>query len=270
MTRVLRNTSQFPISREAFRHDPFRALPLRAIAIAAATRGHPCAAGCPGWPSRCCRPATRAASRRHRSPRRQPRRQVYEKTDRGIVVHPTAEGAADVRLQVVERRHHPRQRRSRRRFARSPSLMRVEGRRPGAGIRSDADRDGKVRLATARVTAEVAPDTRTRPLPRQGRQADPVGSRRRPHVRAAQGRRQGLLQRAPALRIAGRRGHLRLRPAPAGLDEPEGPRRRAAAAQHRHGGAVPASPAATTACCGTTMRSRAWAIRAACSRCRSR
>src|SRR5688500_14131585 len=27
--------------------------------------------------------------------------QAYEKTDRGIVVHPTAEGAADVRLQVV-------------------------------------------------------------------------------------------------------------------------------------------------------------------------
>ena len=53
--------------------------------------------------------------------------QAYEKTDRGIVVHPTAEGAADVRLQVVSDGIIRVSADPDGDFARSPSLMRVEG-----------------------------------------------------------------------------------------------------------------------------------------------
>ncbi len=84
--------------------------------------------------------------------------QGYEKTDRGIVVHPTAEGAADVRLQVVNDGIIRVSADPDGDFARSESLMRVkdEGAPPSFEVTSS---DGKVRLATARVTAEVAQDT---------------------------------------------------------------------------------------------------------------
>ena len=51
--------------------------------------------------------------------------QAYEKTDRGIVVHPSAEGAADVRLQVVNDGIIRVSADPDGDFARSESLMRV-------------------------------------------------------------------------------------------------------------------------------------------------
>ncbi len=85
--------------------------------------------------------------------------QAYEKTDRGIVVHPTAEGAADVRLQVVSDGIIRVSADPDGDFARSPSLMRVKDEGPAPSFEVTTTDDGKVRLATARVTAEVAPDT---------------------------------------------------------------------------------------------------------------
>ncbi|MBC7990328.1 MAG: DUF4968 domain-containing protein, partial [Luteimonas sp.] len=85
--------------------------------------------------------------------------QAYEKTDRGVIVHPTAQGAADVRLQVVSDGIIRVSADPDGDFARTQSLMRVadEGAAPAFDVTTTSD--GKVRLATARVTAEVSPDT---------------------------------------------------------------------------------------------------------------
>src|SRR5688500_12076598 len=85
--------------------------------------------------------------------------QGYEKTDRGIVVHPTAEGAADVRLQVVSDRIIRVSADPDGDFKRSPSLMRVEEGAAAPAFEVATTGDGKVRLATAEVVAEVSPDT---------------------------------------------------------------------------------------------------------------
>ena len=85
--------------------------------------------------------------------------QAYEKTDRGIVVHPTAQGAADVRLQVVSDGIIRVSADPDGDFARSPSLMRVEENSAAPAFEVTTSDDGKVRLATARVTAEVSTDS---------------------------------------------------------------------------------------------------------------
>lgn len=85
--------------------------------------------------------------------------QSYEKSDRGIVVHPTVQGAADVRLQVVSDGIIRVSADPDGDFARTPSLMRVEDGSAAPAFEVTTTNDGKVRLATARVIAEVSTDT---------------------------------------------------------------------------------------------------------------
>jgi alpha-D-xyloside xylohydrolase len=84
--------------------------------------------------------------------------QPYEKTDRGVIVHPSGKDAADVRLEVVSDGIIRVSADPDGDFERTQSLMRIEdtGAVPLFEVTSS---DGKVRLATARVTAEVAQDT---------------------------------------------------------------------------------------------------------------
>ncbi|MCI4566360.1 TIM-barrel domain-containing protein [Lysobacter sp. CFH 32150] len=85
--------------------------------------------------------------------------QAYEKVDRGIVVHPTVQGAADVRLQVVSDGIIRVSADPDGGFARTQSLMRVEDGSAVPAFEVTTTDDGKVRLATARVIAEVSTDT---------------------------------------------------------------------------------------------------------------
>lgn len=81
--------------------------------------------------------------------------QSYEKTDNGVIVRPSDEGAAAVRLQVVTDGIIRVSADPDGDFERSPSLMRV-GDGASAAKFDVASTDGKLRLSTAEVTAEVS------------------------------------------------------------------------------------------------------------------
>jgi alpha-D-xyloside xylohydrolase len=81
--------------------------------------------------------------------------QSYEKTDNGVIVRPSDEGAAAVRLQVVTDGIIRVSADPDGDFERSPSLMRV-GDDASAAKFDVASTDGKLRLSTAEVTAEVS------------------------------------------------------------------------------------------------------------------
>lgn len=81
--------------------------------------------------------------------------QAYEKTDNGVIVRPADKGAAAVRLQVVDAGIIRVSADPDGDFKRSPSLMRVEATTPAAKFDVDSA-DGKLRLTTDKVTAEVS------------------------------------------------------------------------------------------------------------------
>ena len=85
--------------------------------------------------------------------------QPYEKTDRGVIVHPSGKDAADVRLEVVSDGIIRVSADPDGDFERTQSLMRVGDDGAAPAFEVTTSDDGKVRLATARVIAEVAPDT---------------------------------------------------------------------------------------------------------------
>ncbi|MEZ0472821.1 TIM-barrel domain-containing protein [Luteimonas salinilitoris] len=94
--------------------------------------------------------------------------QRYETTDRGVVVHPTEEGAAAVRLQVVDDRIIRVSADPKGGFARTPSLMRIEDEGPVPTFEVAED-GGQLRLSTAEVIAEVSlQDGRVRFLDKDG------------------------------------------------------------------------------------------------------
>ncbi|HEV8694494.1 MAG TPA: TIM-barrel domain-containing protein, partial [Lysobacter sp.] len=80
---------------------------------------------------------------------------VWSKTDRGVVVHPTDKGSADVRLEVVNDAIIRVSADPDGDFARTPSLMRVADDPKPAAFKVTAT-DDKVRLFTAHVVAEVS------------------------------------------------------------------------------------------------------------------
>ncbi|MGH8026929.1 MAG: TIM-barrel domain-containing protein [Pseudoxanthomonas sp.] len=82
----------------------------------------------------------------------------YEKTDGGLIVHPTGKGAAAVRLQAVSEDVIRVSADPDGDFARTPSLMRVEDAAKPPAFQV-AEQDGHVRLSTARVTADVSLST---------------------------------------------------------------------------------------------------------------
>ncbi|WP_149195269.1 TIM-barrel domain-containing protein [Luteimonas suaedae] len=105
--------------------------------------------------------------------------QRYETTDRGIVVHPTEEGAAAVRLQAVSDHIIRVSADPAGEFARTPSLMRVEDEGPAPAFEV-AEVDGQLRLSTGKVTAEVSlQDGRVRFLDADGNEllAERAGGR---------------------------------------------------------------------------------------------
>lgn len=79
----------------------------------------------------------------------------YEKIEGGVVVRPTTDGAAPVRLQVVSDGVIRVSADPDGDFARTPSLMRVEDATKPPTFQI-AEQDGHVRLSTARVTADVS------------------------------------------------------------------------------------------------------------------
>ncbi|KAF1721833.1 TIM-barrel domain-containing protein [Pseudoxanthomonas wuyuanensis] len=81
--------------------------------------------------------------------------QAYEKTDNGVIVRPSQEGAAPVRLQVVDAGIIRVSADPDGDFQRSPSLMRVGDGKSDAAFEVDSA-DGTLRLTTAEVTAEVS------------------------------------------------------------------------------------------------------------------
>jgi alpha-D-xyloside xylohydrolase len=85
--------------------------------------------------------------------------QPYEKTDRGVIVHPSGKDAADVRLEVVSDGIIRVSADPDGDFERTQSLMRVGDDDAVPAFEVTTSDDGKVRLATAGVIAEVAPDT---------------------------------------------------------------------------------------------------------------
>ncbi|MDR6842163.1 TIM-barrel domain-containing protein [Pseudoxanthomonas sacheonensis] len=80
----------------------------------------------------------------------------YEKIEGGVVVRPSTDGAAPVRLQVVSDGVIRVSADPDGDFARSPSLMRVEDAAAKPPTFQVAEQDGHVRLSTARVTADVS------------------------------------------------------------------------------------------------------------------
>ena len=82
----------------------------------------------------------------------------YEKTDDGVIVRPTTDGAADVRLEVVSDGVIRVSADPDGDFARTPSLMRVEDAAKPPAFKV-AEQDGHLRLSTARVTADVSLST---------------------------------------------------------------------------------------------------------------
>ena len=85
--------------------------------------------------------------------------QAYEKTAQGVIVRPTQQGAAPVRLEVagdgiVRVSADPDGD-----FARSPSLMRVVDDKAPTPAFEVSDKPGVVRLQTGKLSAEVALDT---------------------------------------------------------------------------------------------------------------
>src|SRR5688500_4893069 len=80
----------------------------------------------------------------------------YEKIEGGVVVRPTTDGAAPVRLQVVSDGVIRVSADPDGDFARSPSLMRVEDATAKPPTFQVAEQDGHVRLSTPRVTADVS------------------------------------------------------------------------------------------------------------------
>lgn len=79
----------------------------------------------------------------------------WDRAERGVVVHPTGKGAAAVRLEVVSDDIIRVSADPDGDFARTPSLMRVEDRSTPAKFELQ-EADGKIRLSTSRVIAEVS------------------------------------------------------------------------------------------------------------------
>jgi alpha-D-xyloside xylohydrolase len=83
----------------------------------------------------------------------------YEKTDDGVIVRPTTDGAADVRLEVVSDGVIRVSADPDGDFVRTPSLMRAGDASKSAPEFKVAEQDGHLRLSTARVTADVSLST---------------------------------------------------------------------------------------------------------------
>ena len=79
----------------------------------------------------------------------------WSRAERGVVVHPTGQGAAPVRLEVVSDGIIRVSADPDGDFARTKSLMRVEGGAMPAKF-DVQEADGKVRVSTSRVVAEVS------------------------------------------------------------------------------------------------------------------
>ena len=84
--------------------------------------------------------------------------QAYEKTAQGIIVRPSKEGAAPVRLEVAGDGVLRVSADPDGDFARSPSLMRLVDDKAQVPAFEISDKDGVVRLQTDRISAEVALD----------------------------------------------------------------------------------------------------------------
>ncbi len=193
--------------------------------------------------------------------------QEVRKAADGVTVVPSAQGAAPVRLQVVDSGIIRVSADPDGDFARSPSLMRVPVQ--GDGAFQIAEQGNSVQLKTGKVTAtvstvdghvsfadangktvlsEVAGGRSFAPLKAEGKQYLSVRQRfQSPDDEALYGFGQ---HQQVWMNQKGRNIELQ---------------------QNNIDMAVPyLVSAVTTACCGTTTRSPAWAIRAACSRCRKR